>query len=135
MALHVLVYSDDITVRRKVIEGIGTRPDSALPPLEFVEVATGPMVIERLTVSGSRHRIDLAILDGEATPFGGMGVAKQIKDEIDAPPPIVVLTGRPQDSWLASWSRAEGVVPRPIDPMRLTATVIELLGSAAATHR
>ncbi|QCH23587.1 hypothetical protein [Mycobacteroides salmoniphilum] len=131
MALHVLVYSDDITVRRKVIEGIGTRPDSALPPLEFVEVATGPMVIERLAAGG----IALAILDGEATPFGGMGVAKQVKDEVDAPPPIVVLTGRPQDSWLANWSRAEGVVPRPIDPMRLTATVIELLGSAAATHR
>ncbi|CPW54747.1 Probable ATP phosphoribosyltransferase [Mycobacteroides abscessus] len=48
MALQVLVYSDDITVRRKVIQGIGARPDSALPPLEFVEVATGPMVIERL---------------------------------------------------------------------------------------
>lgn len=131
MALHVLVYSDDITVRRKVIQGIGTRPDSALPPLEFVEVATGPMVIERLGAGG----IDLAILDGEATPFGGMGVAKQVKDEVDAPPPIVVLTGRPQDSWLASWSRAEGVAPRPIDPMRLTATVIDLLGSAAATRR
>ncbi|WP_423488794.1 hypothetical protein [Mycobacteroides sp. PCS013] len=131
MALHVLVYSDDITVRRKVIQGIGTRPDSALPPLEFVEVATGPMVIERLGAGG----IDLAILDGEATPFGGLGVAKQVKDEVDAPPPIVVLTGRPQDGWLASWSRAEGVVPRPIDPMRLTATVIDLLGSAAATRR
>ncbi|AMT70806.1 response regulator [Mycobacteroides immunogenum] len=131
MALHVLVYSDDITVRRKVIQGIGTRPDSALPPLEFVEVATGPMVIERLAAGG----IDLAILDGEATPFGGMGVAKQVKDEVGAPPPIVVLTGRPQDNWLASWSRAEAVVPRPIDPMRLTATVIDLLGSAAATRR
>ncbi|MGH3725755.1 MAG: hypothetical protein ACRDUS_16720 [Mycobacterium sp.] len=131
MALHVLVYSDDITVRRKVIQGIGTRPDSTLPPLEFVEVATGPIVIERLDAGG----IDLAILDGEATPFGGMGVAKQVKDEVDAPPPILVLTGRPQDSWLANWSRAEAVVPRPIDPMRLTATVIELLGPAAATHR
>jgi len=131
MALHVLVYSDDITVRRKVIQGIGTRPDSALPPLEFVEVATGPMVVERLAAAG----IDLAILDGEATPFGGMGVAKQVKDEVEAPPPIVVLTGRPQDNWLASWSRAEAVVPRPIDPMRLTATVIDLLGSAAATRR
>lgn len=135
MALHVLVYSDDITVRRKVIQGIGTRPDSALPPLEFVEVATGPMVVERLGRTSSQDKIDLAILDGEATPFGGMGVAKQVKDEVDAPPPIVVLTGRPQDSWLANWSRAEAVVPRPIDPMRLTATVIELLGSTAAAHR
>lgn len=107
MALQVLVYSDDITVRRKVIQGIGARPDSALPPLEFVEVATGPMVIERLAAPGSLPGIDLAILDGEATPFGGMGVAKQVKDEVDAPPPIVILTGRPQDNWLASWSRAE----------------------------
>ncbi|MGX9214612.1 hypothetical protein ACWWSA_10890 [Mycobacteroides abscessus subsp. abscessus] len=135
MALQVLVYSDDITVRRKVIQGIGARPDSALPPLEFVEVATGPMVIERLAAPGSLPGIDLAILDGEATPFGGMGVAKQVKDEVDAPPPIVILTGRPQDNWLASWSRAEVVVPRPIDPMRLTATVIDLLGSAAASRR
>ncbi|CPX25251.1 response regulatory protein [Mycobacteroides abscessus] len=61
MALQVLVYSDDITVRRKVIQGIGARPDSALPPLEFVEVATGPMVIERLAAPGSLPGIDLAI--------------------------------------------------------------------------
>ncbi|MUM18716.1 hypothetical protein FZI91_13335 [Mycobacterium sp. CBMA271] len=135
MALHVLVYSDDITVRRKVIQGIGTRPDTALPLLEFIEVATGPMVIECLADASEERRIDLAILDGEATPFGGMGVAKQVKDEVDAPPPIVVLTGRPQDNWLANWSRAEAVVPRPIDPMRLTAVVIELLGTAAASRR
>ena len=57
--------------------------------------------------------IDLAILDGEATPEGGMGIAKQLKDEIDDGPPIVVLTGRRDDAWLASWSRAEGAVPHP----------------------
>jgi DNA-binding response OmpR family regulator len=70
---------------------------------------------------------DLAILDGEATPTGGMGLAKQIKDEISAPPPIVVLTGRRDDTWLAKWSRAEAAVPHPIDPMRLAEVVAGLL--------
>ena len=51
--------------------------------------------------------IDLAILDGEAVPAGGMGIARQLKDEIYQCPPVLVLTGRPQDAWLATWSRAE----------------------------
>jgi CheY-like chemotaxis protein len=138
MPLRVLVYSDDKTVRHKVIQGIGTRPDSSIPPLEFIEVATGPAVLERLGAGGvgaAGAGIDLAILDGEAAPFGGMGVAKQIKDEVAAPPPIVVLIGRAQDSWLANWSRAEAVVSHPIDPMRLSATVIELLRAEPSTPR
>ena len=61
--------------------------------------------------------VDLAILDGEAVPAGGMGIAKQLKDEIYQCPPVLVLTGRPQDAWLATWSRAEAAVPHPIDPL------------------
>ena len=38
--------------------------------------------------------VDVAILDGEATPAGGMGIARQVKDEIYQCPPILVLTGR-----------------------------------------
>ena len=68
--------------------------------------------------------IDLAILDGEATPVGGMGIAKQLKDEIDDCPPILVLTGRADDAWLANWSRAEAAVPHPIDPIRLAEAVV-----------
>ena len=54
--------------------------------------------------------IDLAILDGEAVPAGGIGIARQLKDEIYKCPPLLVLTGRPQDGWLATWSRAEAAV-------------------------
>jgi hypothetical protein len=42
--LRILVYSDDRTVRRAVITALGTRPDPELPELEFVEVATAPVV-------------------------------------------------------------------------------------------
>jgi hypothetical protein len=56
-----------------------------------------------------------------------MGIAPQMKDEIFQAPPALVLTGRPQDAWLATWSRAEAAVPHPLDPLQLAETVIRLL--------
>jgi DNA-binding response OmpR family regulator len=121
--LTVLVYSDDSTTREQVMLALGRRPHPDLAPLEYVEVATEPMVIRHLD-SGT---VDLAILDGEAVPVGGLGIARQVKDEIFNCPPILVLTGRPDDAWLATWSRAEAAVPHPIDPLQLAETVIRLL--------
>jgi DNA-binding response OmpR family regulator len=132
--LRVLVYSSNAGTRERVRLALGRRPHPDLPPLEFVEVATPPAVIARFDAGG----LDLAILDGEASPAGGLGVAKQVKDEIDAPPPILVLIGRADDAWLAKWSRAEAAVAHPIDPIELTSTVVALLrGSvqSAATER
>jgi DNA-binding response OmpR family regulator len=121
--LRILVYSDNAKTRQDVMLALGKRVHPDLPELSYVEVATGPVVIQQVDAGG----IDLAILDGEATPTGGMGIAKQLKDEITQGPPIVVLTGRRDDAWLASWSRAEASVPQPIDPIRLSRAVLELL--------
>ena len=123
--LKVLVYSDDVHTREQVILALGRRPHPDLPELEYVEVATEPVVIATMDAGG----VDLAILDGEAVPAGGLGIAKQLKDEIYRCPPILVLTGRPQDAWLATWSRADAVVPHPIDPIQLAGAVTGLLGS------
>jgi DNA-binding response OmpR family regulator len=123
--LRVLVYSDDVGVRQQVILALGRRPHPDLPELTYVEVATEPVVMANLDAGG----IDLVILDGEAVPAGGLGIAKQLKDEIYRCPPVLVLTGRPQDAWLATWSRAEAAVPHPIDPLQLADTVIGLLRS------
>lgn len=119
----VLIYSDDASTREQVRLALGKRPSAALPAVEYVDVATPAVVIERMDAGG----IDLAILDGEAVPAGGMGIAKQLKDEVHDCPPILVLTGRPDDAWLANWSRAEAAVPHPIDPIRLTDAVVGLL--------
>lgn len=127
--LKVLVYSDDVTVRKQVILALGRRPHPDLPEVEYVEVATEPIVVQNLDAG----TVDLAILDGEAVPAGGIGIAKQMKDELAACPPIVVLTGRPQDGWLATWSRADAAVPQPLDPVVLAETVVGLLrGSVPA---
>ena len=122
-SLRVMVYSDDRTVRGAVLTALGTRPDPDLPELEFVEVATGPVVLRTADAGG----LDLMILDGEATPTGGLGLTRQLKDEIHRCPPILVLTGRPQDAWLATWSRADAVVGHPIDPGQLAEAVSGLL--------
>ncbi|MFI5717327.1 hypothetical protein [Nocardia sp. NPDC051750] len=107
---------------------LGRRPRPDLPPLDYLEVATAPVVLQRMDAGAA----DLAILDGESAPVGGMGVAKQLKDEIDNCPPLIVLTGRADDAWLANWSRAEAVASHPIDPLRLTEIVVDLLRRRSA---
>ncbi len=124
-ALRVLVYSDDVDTRQQVILALGKRPHPDLPELEYVEVATEPVVIQQMDAGG----IALAILDGEAVPAGGLGIARQLKDEIYRCPPVLVLTGRVQDNWLATWSRAEAAVAHPLDPIELADAVIRLLRS------
>jgi len=121
--VRVLVYSDNARTREQVMLALGKRIHPELPELSYLEVATAAVVIQQMDKGG----IDLAILDGEATPVGGMGIAKQLKDEIEHCPPILVLTGRPDDAWLANWSRAEAAVPHPIDPIRLGEAVVGLL--------
>lgn len=108
------------------MSSLGTRPHPDLPRLDYLEVATAAVVIENMDVGG----FDLVILDGEAAPVGGLGLAKQLRDELEIVPPILVLIGRPDDRWLADWSRADASVPHPIDPLRLRDAVNALLAPA-----
>ena len=120
--LTILVYSSNRLTRENVRLALGRKVASDLPPISVVEVATQPAVLSTMDRGG----VDLAILDGEAVP-GGMGLCRQLKDEIVRCPPILVLTGRPDDAWLATWSRADGVVAHPVDPLRLPGAVAQLL--------
>ncbi len=129
--LRVLVYSDDRIVRRQVLASLGPRPDIDLPTVEYTECATEPMVIATVDA----QRFDLLILDGEAVPAGGMGIARQLKDEIFGCPPILVLIGRPQDAWLATWSRADAVVPHPLEPVAVAKAAAALLRRRVALTR
>lgn len=121
--MTVLVYSDDVDTRERVKLAVGRRPAADVPRVEWLECATGPGVVAALDKGG----VDVVILDGEATPTGGMGIARQAKDEIFQCPPILILTGRPQDAWLAAWSRAEAAVPHPLDPIELSRAVADLM--------
>jgi len=128
--LSVLLYSDDVDTRARVRLAVGRRPAPDLPEVRWTECATAPAVIAAVDRGG----LDLLILDGEADKVGGMGLARQLKDEIYQCPPVLVLTGRPQDAWLASWSNAEAVVSRPLDPVELHAAVAALVEARAVAR-
>jgi DNA-binding response OmpR family regulator len=119
----VVVYSDDVAVRDQVRTAVGRRPASDLGRVEWVECATGKEVVAAVDAGG----VDAVILDGEAWPTGGMGLAKQMKDELPDCPPVCVLIARRDDRWLATWSQADAVVSHPIDAPELTGAVAELL--------
>lgn len=120
----ILLYSDDRTVRDEVRGAVG-QVDGAGEAVGWIDVATYDEVIRRADAGG----IDLFVLDGEADKVGGMGICRQLKNEIFECPPVLLLTGRPQDAWLASWSLAEAAVPRPLDPLELQQAVRTLLAA------
>ena len=123
-----------MSVRALIAAALGSRVAPDLAPHVITEFATGPAL--RLYVDDrartSDVNIDLFILDGEAAPEGGMGVARQLKDEVFNCPPILVITARKEDAWLATWSRAEANVLHPIDPFTLAETVADLLRASVA---
>jgi DNA-binding response OmpR family regulator len=127
--LTILLYASDRTTRENVRLTLGRKVAADLPSVRVLEVATQPALITAMDAGG----IDLAILDGEAVP-GGMGLCRQLKDEILRCPPILVLIGRADDAWLATWSRADGAVSHPVDPVRLPAAVAELLRPRMSTE-
>lgn len=125
--VRVLLYSDHVETRQAVLTAVGTRVARDLPPVQWVEAATGPAAVALVDAGG----FDLLVLDGETGKTGGMGLCRQLKDEIFRCPPVLLLIARPQDGWLASWTGADAVVGRPFDPMDLATTMAGLLRPAA----
>ncbi len=132
--MKVVVYSHDADVRAQVRLAVGHRPAPDAPDAEIIECATEPALFRLLDGGGA----EVMVLDGEAQPAGGMGVCRQAKDEIYNCPPVLLITGRPDDGWLATWSRADAVISHPIDPAALATALAKLMrhradGTTAAT--
>jgi CheY-like chemotaxis protein len=126
---QIIVYSDDLSVRASIVSALGRRVAVDLPEHEIHEFATGSALrayVDGKNVGGG-SRADLFILDGEAAQEGGLGMARQLKDELFNCPPVLVITGRKEDAWLAAWSLAEASVVHPIDPFTLAKTAAQLL--------
>ena len=132
---QIIVYSDDSSVRSSIASALGVRVAKDLPEHEIHEFATGAALRAYIDSKGvgGRSRADLFILDGEAAQEGGMGIARQLKDEVFNCPPVLAITGRKEDAWLAAWSKVEASVIHPIDPFTLARTVAELLRTGSLT--
>ncbi|KRE40184.1 response regulator transcription factor [Knoellia sp. Soil729] len=126
--VSVLLYSDDITTRDAVRAAAGRRPARDVEVTRWLECATAFAVTEALDAGGW----DVVVLDGEAAKNGGLGLCRELKNEIYQCPPILVLTGRPQDGWLAAWSLADDAVPHPLDPIKVAEAIAGLARSRAS---
>ncbi|HEX2705076.1 MAG TPA: response regulator [Candidatus Lustribacter sp.] len=127
--IRVLLYSDDVTTRDAVRLAVGRRPARDVEVQSWLECASAAAVVEAVEAGG----LDVLVLDGEAAPLGGLGLCRQLKNEIFNCPPVLVLTGRPQDGWLAAWSQADLAVPHPLDPIIVAAAVATLSRVGAPT--
>jgi DNA-binding response OmpR family regulator len=119
----VLVFSHRPEVREAIISAVGRRPAPDVGRVRFLEAAG----IAEVLAAADAGEVDLAILDGEAQPTGGMGVSRQLKNEIDDCPPIIVTVRRRDDRWLATWSQADAVLVHPLDPLTAAETVADVL--------
>ncbi len=122
-ALRILVFSHRPEIREAIITAVGYRPAADLGRVDYLEAGA---IADVLFVVDNEH-IDLAILDGEAQPTGGMGLSRQLKNEITDCPPIVVSVRRRDDRWLATWSQADAVIVHPLDPLAAAETIAEVL--------
>src|ERR1700677_1896139 len=125
--MKVVVYSHDADTRARVRLAIGRRPAPDVPEAEVIEVATHPALFRLLDAKGA----DVMVLDGEAQPSGGMGICRQAKDEIFDCPPVLLIIGRQDDGWLATWPRAGAGGSHPIDPLALAEALAGLMRERA----
>ncbi|MEV0426843.1 hypothetical protein [Micromonospora sp. NPDC050495] len=123
----VLLYSDDPKVRDRMRLAVGTRPAPGLQ-IEFAEASEYAECIRLV----DDYEIDLLLLDGEASPGGGIGIARQVKDDRDDAPPTCVVIARAADRWLAAYAEVDATLTYPLDPVTAGTTVAELLQRTAA---
>jgi DNA-binding response OmpR family regulator len=118
----VLLYSDDPAVRDRIRLAIGPRPAADLS-IEFADASTWEECRQLL----DDYEIDLMILDGEAAPAGGLGIARQVKDEYADPPPTCVVIARAADRWLAAFAQVDATLLYPLDPVTTGQTIAGML--------
>jgi DNA-binding response OmpR family regulator len=122
----VLLYSNKPAVRDRMRLDIGTRPAADIE-VEFVDSSTYDDCIRLIDT----YDIDLLVLDGEAAPAGGLGIARQLRDEVADCPPIAVVIARAADRWLAAYAKVDATLVHPLDPVTTGRTVAALLRARA----
>ena len=127
--LTVLVYASEPVVRDQVRLAIGRSPAPGVEDVGYVVTGDADEVVAQVDAGEA----DLMVLDGEAWPTGGLGLCRQLKNEVADCPPAIVLIARRDDRWLGEWSQADAIVSHPIDAIELARTAVRVLTNPVAT--
>lgn len=123
--MRVLIISPDPDERQRATSALQLQPDR-----DVVEVAGGTEAAQLLR----SDTFDVLVIDGDMQPKGGFSWLYELRELArmhgTQRPPAIVMTARPQDDFLADWSGAEVVVPKPVDGFDV-ADAVTRLGTAA----
>ena len=120
----ILLYSDNAKTRRAVRLAVGNAIGMRDVQIQWTEVATAEVAMGEAEASV----FDLVICDNETAKLGGVGLIRQMRNELDWQPVALLIIARQQDAWLGAWSEADGAIMHPIDPFELRQMVAEMLG-------
>lgn len=123
VTVKVLLFSDDRETRQAIIDAVGVRASKKSPRIEWVEAATAFGVEDQL----QQHEFAAIVLDSEASKEGGMSIARNLTTYFEQLPPMVILTARPQDAWLATWAGAKEIIPAPFNPIDVQEAMARVL--------
>lgn len=123
----ILVYSHRAEVREQIMTAIGRRPAADIGRVDFLDCAG----VNEVLMALDGQLADLAILDGEAQPTGGIGISRQLHLEARGPvPPVILAVRRADDRWLATWAKADEILLYPLDPVTAAEAVAQVLRRA-----
>lgn len=72
---------------------------------------------------------DVILLDEMMPKMNGLRVSQEYKAQCPEPKPVIFLSAKSQESDLKEFARnGHGYIPKPFDPMRLPAQILQLLG-------
>ena len=125
--MKVLLVSPDPRSREVMglaVRGIARKIGGITPVL--LEATDG----ERGIAVARSEQPDLIVADEIASRAGAFALSHDLRNDM-APfsGVIVILLDRPQDAWLARWSKADAWFVKPVDPFALADRVLELTGA------
>ncbi len=120
--IKILLVADDPGFRDRL--GLALeRLELTGEEVSFLEAANGNDAL----VLAESELPDLVVSDIAVTPYGGLGLTRDLKANPETACPVILILDRFQDEWLGRWSGADALVNRPIDPFALAQVASRLL--------
>ena len=127
--IKILLVADDPGFRDRL--GLALeRLELTGEEVSFLEAANGN---DALVLAESEFP-DLVVTDVSVSPYGGLGLTRDLKANPETACPVILILDRFQDEWLGRWSGADALVNQPVDPFALAQVATRLLEEDDEDH-
>ena len=127
--IKILLVADDPGFRDRL--GLALeRLELTGEEVSFLEAANGN---DALVLAESEFP-DLVVTDVSVSPYGGLGLTRDLKANPETACPVILILDRFQDEWLGRWSGDDALVNRPVDPFALAEVARRLLEEDDEDH-